>query len=82
MTDSKFRLEAALKQSKTRKRHINFNNALPAEDHVGQHFRSVNEMCRKWGIEPATYRYRLKLGLTKKEALTLATVYGRCKKLK
>lgn len=79
MTDSKFRLEVALEQSKGRKKQINFPNCTPVMDHECRHFRSIREMCRFWGIEDATYRYRRKMGLDKKTALTLPPLQGRRK---
>ena len=79
MTDSKFRLETALEQSKSRKRQINFTNCTPVMDHECRHFRSIREMCRYWGIGDQTYRYRRKMGLDKKTALTLPTLWGRRK---
>lgn len=74
MTEEKFRLEAVVEQSGSRKRNKanNFANACPVMDHECRHFRSVKEMCRYWGVEDATYYYRRKQGFSKEEALTMA----------
>lgn len=79
MTDSKFKLEAVLASSKSRKKQINFSNCTPIMAHECRHFRSVKEMCRYWGVEDATYYYRRKHGLDKKTALTLPPLRGRRK---
>lgn len=68
---TEFRLEAALEQSKARKRQINFPNCTPVMDHECRHFRSEREMCRWWGVTSETYRYRRKQGFSKQEALTM-----------
>lgn len=81
MTDEKFRLEAVVEQSGSRRRKKinNLDNSYPAMDHECRHFRSVKEMCRYWGVEDATYYYRRKHGLDKKTALTLPPLRGRRK---
>jgi hypothetical protein len=81
MTDEKFRLEAVVEQSITRRRKKanNFDNNCPVMDHECRHFRSEREMCRYWGITSETYRYRRKHGLDKKTALTLPPLWGRRK---
>lgn len=74
MTDSKFKLDAVVEQSSSRRRKKanSFDNACPVMDHECRHFRSVKEMCRYWGIEDATYYFRRKQGFSKQEALTMA----------
>lgn len=39
-------------------------------DHVGNKFTSVNAMCKHWGVNLGTYKYRVKHGLSVEEALT------------
>lgn len=41
------------------------------KDHLGNSFECVNDMCKHYGISKALYRYRIKNGYTKEEALTL-----------
>lgn len=41
-----------------------------ATDHLGQEFKSQNDMCRYWGVAPSLYIYRIKHGWTKERALT------------
>ena len=79
LTDRSFRLEAILEKSRNRKRQINFSNICPVMDHEGRHFRSIREMCRWWGIEDATYRYRRNRGFDKKTALTMPSQRGKRK---
>ena len=81
MTDSKFKLEAVVEgsSSRRRKRINNLANSSPVMDHECRHFRSEREMCRYWGITSETYRYRRKHGLDKKTALTLPPLWGRRK---
>lgn len=42
-------------------------------DHKGNRYSSVQKMCEVYGIKPDTYRYRVKQGWGKKEALTRTT---------
>lgn len=39
-------------------------------DHTGQEFRSLTEMCRKYGVSKTTYRGRMALGWSVEKALT------------
>ena len=45
------------------------------EDHEGTKFESVKAMCAHWGVSDATYRRRLKMGMTQKQALTAPKWY-------
>ena len=45
--------------------------STPCEDHKGNQFVSVNEMCRHYGIGSTTFFERLKYGHTLEEALTM-----------
>ena len=52
MTEEKFRLEAVVEQSSSRRRNRinNLDNSCPVMDHECRHFKSEREMCRYWGI--------------------------------
>lgn len=39
-------------------------------DHLGNEFKTQNEMCKHWNISPGTFRYNLSVGRTVEEALT------------
>lgn len=39
-------------------------------DHIGNKFTSVNAMCKYWGVNLGTYKYRVRHGLSVEEALT------------
>ena len=39
-------------------------------DHLGNRYKTVQEMCKVYGVSTNAYLYRLKAGYTKKEALT------------
>ena len=43
--------------------------ARPATDHEGTVFESESAMCRKWGVRPDTFRYRISHGRSLAEAL-------------
>lgn len=49
----------------------NPKNSKGVYDHMGQHFQSISEMCKHWGMTRSTYNARMKQGWSKKEALTL-----------
>jgi len=53
---------------------------VAVEDHEGNKFRSVTEMCTYWGIQVSTYRYRKRAGFPLKACLT--TEDKRAKKCK
>ena len=40
-------------------------------DHKGHKFKTVTDMCKYWNIKPDTYKYRIRIGKTVEEALTL-----------
>ena len=42
----------------------------PCKDHLGNEFKSQQDMCAFWGIEEALYRQRIKLGFGLEKALT------------
>ena len=44
--------------------------AKTCRDHQGNGFRSINEMCARWNVPPATFRHRLKRGFSLEQALT------------
>lgn len=44
--------------------------AKTCRDHQGNSFCSVNEMCARWNVPPATFRHRLKRGFNLEQALT------------
>ena len=50
-------------------------------DHLGQEFDTIIEMCKYWGMSAATFRARIKSGMTLEDALT-TKVGMRCKKCK
>lgn len=45
-------------------------------DHLGRRFKSVAEMCRHWGVSPATYAGRIRRGNTVGQALTEPAKHG------
>ena len=45
-------------------------SGIPCTDHEGNRFKSMSEMCRHWGITAASYKERLKKGMSQEEALT------------
>ena len=45
-------------------------NAIPVEDHLGNEFGSISEMCRAWKIGLSTYRERRKRGWGVGQSLT------------
>jgi dCMP deaminase len=61
-------LEDALTIPTRRVNHI--NNANKCTDHLGNEFRSLNEMCEHYGIESNTFTQRLGRGWGLKQALT------------
>lgn len=44
------------------------------EDHLGNKFVSKAELCRAWGINPETLKYRVKKGLSMKDALEFVSI--------
>ncbi len=40
------------------------------EDHLGNTFRTIKEMCAHWGVSQSTYAARLEKGMSMKKALT------------
>lgn len=40
-------------------------------DHLGNEFNSIIDKCKYWNIKPETYKGRIKLGYSEKDALTL-----------
>lgn len=40
------------------------------EDHLGNEFKSIAEMCKRWGIDRSTFYTRLNAGYTLEQALT------------
>ena len=40
------------------------------EDHLGNTFRTIKEMCAHWGISQSAYAARLERGMSMKRALT------------
>lgn len=46
---------------------------IKQKDHEGKEFDSQRDMCRNWGIGHPTYLYRIKHGMSLKEALTIDT---------
>ena len=40
-------------------------------DHLGNVFKSVNDMCKNYGINTRTFRSRIIAGLSVRDALTL-----------
>lgn len=45
-------------------------------DHLGNEFETLKDMCLYYGISKDTYRYRLKIGMDKEEALTKPLNYS------
>lgn len=41
------------------------------EDHEGNRFGNLKEMCRYWGVSYAAYQHRIKVGRSQREALTV-----------
>ena len=39
-------------------------------DHLGKEYKSIEEMCKAYAINPSTYKYRIYSGMNIKEALT------------
>lgn len=56
------------------------NNSIKCEDHKGNKFASISEMCDYWNISTGTYYGRIKDGWTKEEALSTAS-NEKCKKV-
>lgn len=50
--------------------HGGYRPARQCEDHLGNAFPSVTEMCRHWGVKQPTFRARLKAGYGLQAALT------------
>lgn len=46
---------------------------MECKDHLGNTYDSVKEMCKHYGINPTTYRSRIKAGKSVEEALTFKT---------
>jgi len=49
---------------------VKANGGQYCYDHQGRRFKSEALMCRHWGTNRKTYRYRIQQGLTVEEALT------------
>lgn len=45
------------------------------EDHLGNEYRSINELCRTYGISVGKYNYGMKSGLSIEEILNRGIVY-------
>lgn len=43
---------------------------IKCKDHLGNEFPSIKAMCRHWGINHETYKCRIKIGCSVKNALT------------
>lgn len=48
-------------------------------DHTGSVYPNLVAMCRAYGRDPCTYRYRIKMGMSVKQALLLDTNYVRAR---
>lgn len=46
-------------------------SARPTTDHTGREFPSVKAMCEAWDLDVSTFRHRLELGMSLREALTV-----------
>jgi len=46
------------------------------EDHLGNQYKSISEMCDRYNILPVTFQSRRKQGLSVKDSLTMPTPYG------
>lgn len=55
---------------------------IPCQDHEGNQFKSISEMCRHWGITASSYQGRLERGIDQKEALTAPKTKGPAKPCK
>ena len=64
-----FTLEEVLAQLKNN--HIKTRKRGKCEDHLGQVFSSVTEMCAHWSVVDSTYFCRLRKGYSVEDALTL-----------
>lgn len=54
------------------------SKCVKCEDHLGQQFPSISEMCRSYGIDLVTFLTRLRCGWSREKALT-APIPGRCR---
>lgn len=45
-------------------------------DHEGTRFKSENLMCKHWGVERKTFKYRINHGMSVEEALTTKPAPG------
>lgn len=45
-------------------------------DHLGNTYSSIKEMCRTYGVQPRTYRFRLESGWSLRDALTKETEHA------
>ena len=56
------------------KKDIRKNNCKQCQDHLGNNFNSIKEMCEFYNISVTTYKRRLKKGISVKNALIIPTI--------